>query len=52
MSKSDIHLVNDAGEMVTANLKSETGGLKSNACKEIEGVQKATATQMGEVMEP
>jgi len=43
---------NDAGEMIAVNLKSETGGLKSAACLQVEGTQTYTASQMAEVMEP
>ena len=44
---------NDAGEMLNASgLKSETGGLKSATCQEVEGTQTYTASQMAEVMEP
>jgi len=45
--------LNDAGASVTAGLKSETGGLKSATCQEVQGTQTATASGMGaEVMEP
>ena len=47
-----VNYLNDAGTSTAAALKSETGGLKSATCQEVEGTQSYTATQMAEVMEP
>ena len=48
-----VNYLNDAGTSTAAALKSETGGLKSATCQEVEGTQPYNALGMGsEVMEP
>jgi len=45
--------LNDAGTTITASLKTESGGLKSAGCEEVEGTQSYQASGMGvEIMEP
>jgi len=47
-----VDYLNDAATSEAVGLKSETGGLKSATCLEVEGTQNYTASQMTEVMEP
>jgi len=48
-----VNYLNDAGASTAANLKSETGGVKSNSCQEVVSSLKYKTSGMGaEVMEP